>query len=93
MTEVSTDQLKQTVEHQHGGTATLVESLPVKDEFQGTTVWEGVVHVFNAVIHDGYAGRVVSPVLELLETLENEWCRIAATRESHNPAHNVTTSG
>lgn len=47
MTEVSPDQLKQAVEHQHGGTATLVESVPVKEEFQGKTVWEGVVHVFD----------------------------------------------
>ena len=47
MTEVSPDQLKQAVEHQHGGSATFVESVPVKEEFEGNTVWEGVVHVFN----------------------------------------------
>lgn len=35
MSEVSTDQLKQAVEHQHGGTATVVESVPVKEKFQG----------------------------------------------------------
>ncbi len=47
MVDVDTNQLKQAIEHQHGGTATLVESVPVKEEFQGKTVWEGVVHVFD----------------------------------------------
>ena len=35
------------VEGQHGGKAVLVEVLPVKEVFQGQTVWEGVVHVFD----------------------------------------------
>ncbi len=47
MIEVSPDQLKQAVEHQHDCTATLVESVPVTEEFQGKTVWEGVVAVFD----------------------------------------------
>jgi len=47
MAEVSPDQLKQAVEQQHCGTATLVESVPVKEKFQGKTVWEGMVHVFD----------------------------------------------
>ena len=47
MADVSADQLKQAVEHQHGGTATFVESVPVKEKFQGNTVWEGMVHVFD----------------------------------------------
>jgi hypothetical protein len=45
--EVSVDQLNQAVEGQHGGTATLVDALPVKELFQGQTVWEDVVHVFD----------------------------------------------
>lgn len=51
MTEVSTSQLKQAVENQHGGTAVFVESVPVKEEFQGKTVWDGIVHVFNLDAH------------------------------------------
>ncbi len=51
MADVSPDQLKQAVENQHGGTATFVESVPVKEEFQGNTVWEGVVHVFDLEGH------------------------------------------
>jgi hypothetical protein len=45
--EVSPDQLKEAVEHQHGGTARLVQAVPVKEEFEGQTVWEGTVHVFD----------------------------------------------
>lgn len=47
MTEVSTDQLKQAVESQHGGTATFVQAVPVSESFGGHTVWDGVVHVFS----------------------------------------------
>jgi hypothetical protein len=49
--EVSTDQLKQAIESQHGGTATLVSVEPVKEVFNGQTVWEGVVHVFDLEGH------------------------------------------
>jgi hypothetical protein len=45
--DVSADQLKQAVEGQHGGTAVLVGPEPVKETFNGKTVWEGVVHVFD----------------------------------------------
>ena len=51
MKETSPDQLKQAVESQHGGTATLLQSVPVSETFQGGTVWEGVVHVFKLVGH------------------------------------------
>ena len=49
MADVSTDELKQAVEHQHGGAAIFFESVPVIEDFQGKTVWEGVVHVFDLV--------------------------------------------
>lgn len=45
--EVSVDQLKQAVEGQHGGVATLAQSVPVHDAFKDAPVWEGVVHVFD----------------------------------------------
>ncbi len=35
----------------HGGTATLAQSVPVKETFEGQTVWEGVVHVFDLAGH------------------------------------------
>jgi len=47
MDEVSADQLKQAVEGMHGGTATLAQSVPVSEKFDGATVWEGVVSVFD----------------------------------------------
>jgi hypothetical protein len=51
LVEVSADQLKQAVESQHGGTATLVDVLPLKEVWEGKTVWEGVVHVFDLEGH------------------------------------------
>jgi hypothetical protein len=48
MSEVSPDQLlKVAVEAQHGGNAVLIGAEPVKETFNGQTVWEGVVHVFD----------------------------------------------
>ena len=41
------DDLKRAIEYQHGGTATRLESVPVKEQtLDGQTIWEGVVHVF-----------------------------------------------
>lgn len=51
MIEVSTDQLKAAVEGQHGGKATLAQSVPVTETHDGKTVWEGVVHVFDLAGH------------------------------------------
>lgn len=51
MIEVDPDQLKQAVESQHGGMALLVDALHLKEVFQGKTVWEGVVHVFDLEGH------------------------------------------
>ena len=47
MPEIEPDQLKQAVENLHGGKAILVQSVPVKEPFQGKMVWKGVVHVFD----------------------------------------------
>jgi hypothetical protein len=44
-------QLKEAVEAQHGGTATLAQSVPVRETFKGKTVWEGIVHVFDLEGH------------------------------------------
>ena len=51
MTEVSPDQLKHAVESQHGGTATFVQSVPIREEFRGHAVWDGTVHVFDLAGH------------------------------------------
>lgn len=47
MIEVEAGELKRAVESQHGCTATLAQSVPVKETFGGKTVWHGVVHVFK----------------------------------------------
>ena len=51
MIEVETSQLKRAVEAQHGCTATFIQSVPVKETFDGKTVWDGVVHVFTVHGH------------------------------------------
>jgi hypothetical protein len=45
------DRLRQTVELMHGGKATFVQFVPVRETFGGNTVWEGVVHVFDLASH------------------------------------------
>lgn len=47
MSEVSQDQLKQAVESQHGGTATFVQSVPIREMHGEQLVWDGTVHVFD----------------------------------------------
>jgi hypothetical protein len=51
MVEIEADQLKEAVEHMHGSTAALAQSVPVRETFEGTPVWEGVVHVFDLARH------------------------------------------
>src|SRR5665213_83770 len=51
MSEVSPDQLKLAVESQHGGTATFVQAVPVRETHEGQIVWDGVVHVFALAGH------------------------------------------
>lgn len=41
------DELKDVIYRLHGAKATHVESVPVKEVFQGKTVWDGVVEVFD----------------------------------------------
>jgi hypothetical protein len=57
VSEVGEDQLRTAVEAQHGGRATFVQSIPVRETFDGKTVWDGVVHVFDLADNPN-AGRV-----------------------------------
>jgi hypothetical protein len=43
--------LHQAVESQHLCHATLAQTVPVRETFQGQTVWEGIVHVFDLEAH------------------------------------------
>jgi hypothetical protein len=49
--EVPPDELKNAVERTHGGTATLVQSIPIRETFGDEIVWQGVVHVFDLAGH------------------------------------------
>ena len=40
-------ELQEVIRHLHGVEATHVESVPVKETFQGKPVWEGVVEIFE----------------------------------------------
>ena len=51
------EELKVAIRYLHGGEATHVESVPVKETFQGKTVWEGIVEVFDLNDHPA-ASRV-----------------------------------
>jgi hypothetical protein len=45
--EKATNELKETVERLHGGTAIHVQTVPVKEVFEGKTIWQGDVEVFD----------------------------------------------
>jgi hypothetical protein len=51
------EELKVAIRYLYGGEATHVESVPVKETFQGNTVWEGIVEVFDLHGHPA-ASRV-----------------------------------
>ena len=39
--------LGRAVEAQHGGVATLAQTVPIQEAFNGQVVWDGTVHVFD----------------------------------------------
>ena len=45
------DELQNVIRDLHGTEATHVETVPVKETFQGQTVWEGEVEVFDLTDH------------------------------------------
>jgi hypothetical protein len=45
------EELREVIRHLHGVESRHIESVPVKETFQGRTVWEGVVEVFELVGH------------------------------------------
>jgi hypothetical protein len=49
--ESSIEELRGVIRKLHGAKATYVESVPVKEVFQGQTVWDGVVEVFDLKGH------------------------------------------
>jgi len=45
------EKLRETIRRFHGVESKHVESVPVKEVFQGKTVWEGIVEVFELIDH------------------------------------------
>ena len=45
------EELQDVIRHLHGVESTHVESVPIKETFQGKTVWEGIVEVFDLKDH------------------------------------------
>jgi hypothetical protein len=45
-------ELTDTIFRLHGAYATHVQSVPVKETFQGQTIWDGIVEVFEIRGHD-----------------------------------------
>jgi hypothetical protein len=56
--EVAPSELKRAVESQHGGTATLAQSVPVHETHEGKPVWDGTVHIFDLADSPSGASRV-----------------------------------
>jgi len=44
-------ELRDVIHHLHGSEATHRESVPVKEEFGGQTIWDGIVEVFDLKGH------------------------------------------
>lgn len=45
------EELKEVIEKLHGVSATYIETVPVKETFEGKTMWEGQVEVFDIPDH------------------------------------------
>jgi hypothetical protein len=45
------DELREIIRRLYGAEATYVESVPVKETFNGQTVWDGIVEVFDLAGH------------------------------------------
>jgi hypothetical protein len=45
------DELRDVIKRLHGVESRHLESVPIKETFQGRTVWEGIVEVFELVGH------------------------------------------
>src|SRR6185436_19170343 len=45
------EELQEVIEKLHGSRSTHVETVPIKEEFNGQTIWEGEVEVFDLYDH------------------------------------------
>jgi hypothetical protein len=45
------EELRDVIRRLHGVDSAHIESVPIKEEFQGRTIWEGIVEVFELIGH------------------------------------------
>jgi len=45
------EELQDAIRRLHGVESSHIESVPIKDKFQGKTIWEGIVEVFETRAH------------------------------------------
>jgi hypothetical protein len=69
------DELRDVIRRLHGVESTHVSSVPVKQTFQGRTVWEGVVEVFDLIGHP---------------SASNLYAWSHATDDTENPQRHIT---
>lgn len=51
MDEAGNDALQEAIKNMHGCASTWIESVPVHEEFNGQTVWDGEVQVYELTGH------------------------------------------
>ena len=62
------EKLREVIHHLHGVVAVHVESVPIKEVYQGKTIWEGVVEVFDIT---GQRDRAVNEYTQAQRTRDN----------------------
>lgn len=65
MIEATTEQLRQAVESQHGGAATFVQAVPIREMRGEQLVWEGTVTIFDLANHPDGAFRAYAMAHEI----------------------------
>ena len=88
MTRASSDQLKQSVESQHGGKATFVQCVPVHEKRGDHTIWSGDVTVFDLRASTSGAFRAYAWSRELPDG-KSQFFAVLHTPRIVSPAHAV----
>jgi hypothetical protein len=91
MIEISSKQLKQAVESQHGGKATFVQRVPVHEKRGDHTIWSGDVSVFDLRSSTSGAFRAYAWSRELAGG-EPQFFTALHTPQNVSPAHAVRTT-
>ena len=91
MIEISSNQLKQAVEAQHGGKATFVQCVPVHETQGDHTLWSGEVSVFDLRSSTSGAFRAYAWSRKLPDG-SPEFFAVLHSPQTVSPAHAVRTA-